>query len=331
MWWFFRPSIVDMSAERFTNIIGDWDTYRKYYTKTNKYLPFLKKSLNVNCTEGVCGQGGFGKVFISEASDGTKAIVKIIILRAESVKNEAINEAKTLQEITPLGISPEFYSFCIDTKKNYGVLIMKYLNVFTYSFKTMRLETMTLRLIFKELETKYFDTRNRFYSGDTSAKTDLDRIVELNNSLIDNLNLIINILHENGIVHYDLKPDNVLCELLPDGSYKLYLIDFGSAQRIGEKYKSVPETQHYSLMQSLIGENLSNFTGINNRSTVELDLNGYGQYFPKSFYKHYADNLYNNEHRMKVSPVANTYSLSIIKKNHSLKKIGGRKRKTRRR
>jgi hypothetical protein len=136
MWWVFRPSIVDMSAERFTNIIGDWDTYRKYYTKTNKYFPFLKKSLNMNCTEGVCGQGGFGKVFISEANDGTKAIVKIIVLRAESVKNEAINEARTLQEITPLGISPEFYSFCIDTKKNYGVLIMKYINA------------ITLRLIF---------------------------------------------------------------------------------------------------------------------------------------------------------------------------------------
>ena len=318
-WNFIRPLLVDMSSERFTDIIGDWDTYRKYYTKTNKYFPFLKKSLNITCNEGVCGQGSYGKVFISEANDRTKAIVKIIILRNEHVKNDAINEAQTLHEITPLGISPEFYSFCIDNKKNYGVLIMKYINA------------TTLRLIFKNLELKYFDTRSRVYSGDNSAKTELNRIAEVNNSLIDNLNLIINILHSNGIVHYDLKPDNVLGELLPDGSYKLYLIDFGSAQRIGQKYKSLPETQRYSLIQSLYGEDINNLTGINNRSTVELNLNGYGEAFPKTFFKHYASNLYNNDHNLKVSPIANAYSLSIIKKNHSLKKIGGRKRKTRRR
>jgi len=307
-----------MSGERFTDIIGDWDTYIKYYTKRNKYLPFLKKSLNMSCTEGLCGEGGYGKVFISEANDGTKAIVKIIVLRDEHVKLEAINEAQTLQRITPLDISPEFYSFCIDTKKNCGVLIMKYINA------------TTLRLIFKKFEMDYFDIRNRVYAGDSSAKSELNRIVELNNSLIDNLNLIIDILHSNGIVHYDLKPENVLGELLADGSYKLYLIDFGSAQYIGEKYRIVPQTPRYSLNMSLKGEDLTNFTGINDMSSVDLNLKGYGENFPKSFLKHYASDLYNADHRIKVSPVANTYSLSIIKKNHSLKKIGG-KRKTRRR
>jgi serine/threonine protein kinase len=308
-----------MSGGRFTDIIGDWDTYRKYYTKTNKYLPFLKKSLNMSCTEGVCGQGGFGKVFISEANDGTKAIVKLVVLRSDSVKNEAINEAVTLQRITPLDISPEFYSFCIDNKKNCGVLIMKYINA------------LSLRLIFKKFEMDYFDIRNRLYAGDSSARIELNKLAELNNTIIDNLNSIIDILHSNGIVHYDLKPDNVLGELLADGSYKLYLIDFGSAQYIGERYRSVPQTPRYSLNMSLTGENLTNFTGINNMSTVDLNLEGYGQNFPKSFLKHYSNNLYNADHKIKVSPVANKYSLSIIKKNHSLKKIEGGKRKTRRR
>ena len=305
-----------MSNQRFTEIIGDWDTYRKYYTKTSKYLPFLKKSLNISCTEGVCGKGSFGKVFVSEANDGTKAIVKLIVLKNESVKTDAIHEAQTLQKITPLGISPEFYSFCIDTKKNYAILIMKYINA------------TTLFNVFKKLDTAYFDARNKFYSGDASAKTEVNKIAELNNSLIDNLELIISILHGNGIVHYDLKPMNVLAELLSDGSYKLYLIDFGSAQYIGQSYKSVPETQYYSLMQSLVGENLTNFTGINSKSTEELNV-GDGSY-PKSFYKHYSSKLYNNNHTMKVSPVANKYSISIMKKNHYLKKMAGG-RKTRRR
>ena len=149
-------------------------------------------------------------------------------------------------------------------------------------------------------------------------------------SLIDKLIIIINKLHDNGIVHYDLKPDNVLAEELPDGSYKLYLIDFGSSQHIGQPYKIVPETQRYSLRQSLSNDNLNNFIGINNKSTAELNLNAYGESFPKSFYKHYSNSLFNKNHKLKVSPVANTYSISVIKKNHSLKKIEGGKRKTRR-
>jgi len=319
-----------MSSERFTNILGDWDTYKKYYTKTNKFLPFLKKSLNMSCTNGVCGQGSFGKVFVSEANDGTKAIVKIVVLKDESVKIEAINEAKTLQEIASLGISPEFYSFCIDTKKNYGVLITKYIEG-TVIPKNDGLVSLTLRNVFKKLDIAYFDARNKVYAGDERAKVEVNRIAEINNSLIEKLNTIVNTLHDNGIVHYDLKPENVLAEELPNGSYNLYLIDFGSAQRIGQIYRNVPETQRYSLMQSLINEDLTNYTGINNRSTVQLNSNAYGQSFPKSFFKHYADNLYNNNHKMKISPVANAYSLSIIKKNHSLKKIQGGKRKTRRR
>lgn len=308
-----------MSSERFTNIIGDWNTYKKYYTKKNNYFPFLKKSLNMSCNKGVCGQGGFGKVFISEANDETKAIVKLIVLKNESVKNNAITEAKTLQLITPLGISPQFYSFCIDTKKNYGILIMKYINA------------ISLRLIFKNLELSYYDARNKLYMGDNNAKIELNRLVELNNSLIDYLDRIINILHANGIVHYDLKPDNVLGELLPDGSYKLYLIDFGSAQYIGQKYKSVPETQRYSLIHSLVKENPSNFVGINNRSTIELNSKPIVLSYPKLFFKNHLHNLFNNDDEIKVSPVANTYSLSIIKSNHTLKKVGGKKRNTRRR
>jgi serine/threonine protein kinase len=293
-------------SERFTDILGDWNTYKKYYTKTNKYLPFLRKSLNISCTEGVCGKGGFGKVFVSEANDGTKAIVKLIVLKNKLIKTEAIREAQTLQEITRLGISPEFYSFCIDTKKNYGILIMKYI------------KAITLHDLFQKLENAYF---NAHLDGEIA---EINRIAELNNSLIENLNLIISILHGNGIVHYDLKPANVLAELLPDGSYRLYLIDFGSAQHIGQPYKFVPETRHYSLIQALKAYNLTDFTDINNKSTAELNVNDV--WYPKAFYKHYRDKLRNNETRkMKVSPVANAYSLSIIKGNHTLKKRGGRR------
>lgn len=294
-----------MSGERFTNIIGDWDTYKKYYTKTNRYLPFLKKSLNITCTKGVCGQGGFGKVFISEANDGTKAIVKLIVLKDESIKIDALNEAQTLQKITPLDISPEFYSFCIDNKKNYGVLIMKYINATTLAF------------IFKKLEDEYFAIRREYYSGDISAKDQLDKLIDINHILLIKLEEIIDLLHNEGIVHYDLKPQNVLAETLADGSYKLYLIDFGSSQRIGQPDRNVPETPEYSLKFTIKKKK----NGINNFST-KLFTN---------YLRNYSDNIYNsNTDEWKVSPLMNNFSLGIIKDKFALKKIEGGKRKTRR-
>ena len=302
-----------MSGERFTNIIGDWDTYKKYYTKTNRYLPFLKKSLNITCTKGVCGQGGFGKVFISEANDGTKAIVKLIVLERMSLLIDAINEAQILKLITPLDIAPEFYSFCVDNKKKYAVLIMKYINATTLAF------------IFKKLEDEYFAIRREYYSGDISAKDQLNKLVDINNSLIDKLESIINILHRQGIVHYDLKPQNVLAETLADGSYKLYLIDFGSSQIIGENYRSVPETPGYSLKFGM-----THLGHINNLPTESLNQHVKARIYPNLYAKHYHNNIFNNDLRWKVSPLANNFSLKIIKDKFKLKKYGG-KRKTRRR
>lgn len=37
-------------------------------------------------------------------------------------------------------------------------------------------------------------------------------------------------LHKNGVVHCDLKPDNIVLKKMPEGDYKATLIDFNIAK-----------------------------------------------------------------------------------------------------
>jgi hypothetical protein len=249
------------------NIIGDYDKYIKYYTK----------DIDIFCNKGVCGQGSFGKVFLSRATDGSLAIVKLIPLQDKDVRENAINEAIILQELTPLDISPEFYLFFIDTEKHSAVLIMKYI------------EAISVNYLFNKIirENKEYLT--------IKDKTD---------AIISQLTDVVNKLHETGIVHYDLKPENTLAQPLPDGSYKIYLIDFGSAQRIQGKFKRVPETLPYSLIRRVQDQ-----SDVDIRKKLEniKDTNGKNWLYVRDHY----NNLVTNG-KWKVSPLANKYSLNRI-------------------
>lgn len=250
------------------NIIGDYDKYIKYYTK----------DINIFCNRGVCGQGSYGKVFLSRAHDGSLAIVKLIVLQDQEVKENAINEATILQELTPLDISPELYLFFIDTEKHSAVLIMKYI-------EAIPLDRLFNKIIMENKE--YLTIKD---------KTD---------KIISQLTDVVNKLHEAGIVHYDLKPANAMAQPLPDGSYKIYLIDFGSAQRIQGKFKRVPETYLYSLIQRVQHD-----YGVGIRKKLEniKDTNGKDWLYIRDHY----DNLVTNG-KWKVSQLANKYSLNRIK------------------
>jgi tRNA A-37 threonylcarbamoyl transferase component Bud32 len=256
------------------NVIGDYDKYIKYY----------KRGMGMSCTKDVCGQGGYGKVLLSTADDGTKAIVKIIVLKSNEVRRDAINEAEILQEITPMDISPEFYLFFIDTTKNYGILIMKYI------------EAVSLVDIIDDIIKK---------------GSDLESINAKILPFINQLDEVVKKLHSKGIIHYDLKPDNALAEMLDDGTYKIYLIDFGSAQRVGQPYRPVPETRDYSLQRML----------------QRTDPTMHNQYIGKKFknikdtdgsewlyFKQHYNELVGIDNKWKISPAANKFSLMRMPK-----------------
>jgi serine/threonine protein kinase len=267
----YKTRIEDIQAKnRRTHMIGDYYKYIKYYTK----------NIDMSSTQGVRGQGSYGKVFVSRAFDGSLAIVKLIYLRNRGVRENAISEAGILQEITPLDISPEFYLFFIDPDKNCAVLIMKYLE-----------EAIPLNYLLEKtlLESKEYLT----------LKEKADTIT---NQLTD----VVNKLHEAGIVHYDLKPENALAQPLPDGSYKIYLIDFGSAQRIKDQFKRVPETPNFSLIQRIQFD-----WDVHVKKKLEdiKDANGEDWLYLRD---HYDDMV--TDGKWKVSPLANNYSLKRIRK-----------------
>ncbi|KAM3137169.1 hypothetical protein pb186bvf_010715 [Paramecium bursaria] len=49
--------------------------------------------------------------------------------------------------------------------------------------------------------------------------------------LIDQMSLTLQLMHERGISHRDLKPDNILIKLLPKGCISIKIIDFGVSKK----------------------------------------------------------------------------------------------------
>lgn len=196
--------------------------------------------------------GSYGVVYLSTAADGSKAIIKKIFLQTEQVREEAINEARVLHNLVGLNISPEFYAFVIED--NFSILIMEWVNARTL----------------------------------TEVFNDIHNISE-RNKILDSVEHIIDILHNNGYVHYDIKPDNIIVEY---GTNRILLIDFGSTQRIGDEYKNVAQTPHYSKGRS---KSPTEFTNSYSQETI-------------------------------VTPDANEYSMNIIRRNLL---EGGRKTKKR--
>lgn len=80
----------------------------------------------------------------------------------------------------------------------------------------------------------------------------------------DKLKVIINIAealhvaHKQGLVHRDIKPDNIMLEALPNGQFKPYLVDFGIAkeQEVMESMVlgDVLGTPHYMSPEQALGD-----------------------------------------------------------------------------
>jgi hypothetical protein len=72
-------------------------------------------------------------------------------------------------------------------------------------------------------------------------KTDLTPfdLINLNNNIIEYLTIVIPVLYKNGVVHGDIKPDNLMFNMSDNNT--LVLIDWGLSYTLDDERKNVPE------------------------------------------------------------------------------------------
>jgi len=304
-----------MSAERFTNIIGDWEKYKKFYTD----------SISLNSTENVCGKGSFGKVLKSTV-DRESAIIKLTsidtlcVMSVEENIAVSIREAQNLATISHLGISPKFYGFAIDKKNLVCVLIMEYLEGETLDKLNAKF-TRKLRELLGTLPKRHNFTSNALVPPELApAYIDIKFILDLHDKIMRKLSQTIRLLHIEGYVHYDIKPENIFVAYnltqgsLSEGNFRIILIDLGSTRSIEEEFsENIGETPEYSLRYHM--EN-------------RIPLTNSNKALRNNFYTKHRKNLRKkNNSGWIISPYANDYSLKVLTEKFINSLMGGKRKK----
>lgn len=75
----------------------------------------------------------------------------------------------------------------------------------------------------------------QYIDGETLSKLKDKLTLEQLIRMMRQISLAVHEAHRLGIIHRDIKPGNVLCEKLPDGTYKPYIMDFGLAREVEGK------------------------------------------------------------------------------------------------
>lgn len=182
----------------------------------------LTSKINIDSLNSHCkyvGKGTFGKVFIKNLSDyGNVAIKKIVYIDEEDYKyfDNEFGMLKILSEIEGSDIyTPRFYGYYQD----------KYLTYF----------------IFEALSINLYEYQNRLFQNVLYGK----RYLPINNVRCISLQILqgLNFLHNNGIVHCDLKPSNIV---FCDNTYdRVKIIDFGLSKKKGVEVDYPVQTSNY--------------------------------------------------------------------------------------
>ena len=161
-------------------------------------------------------------------------------------------KTKDCSEVTAKGGQGDFRVITINGKQyglkhsvlnRYRAVLFKKTNEILYSLKN---EDFVPKLIYYELKTwgLYQDGFSvmSYINGQTLKDAIVSNIltVEDKHSIFDQLVGGVRIFHRRNIVHHDIKPDNVMLVRLADGTYKVIIIDFDSADYIIENSKINP-------------------------------------------------------------------------------------------
>jgi casein kinase I family protein HRR25 len=169
------------------------------------------------------GEGTFGKIFKGlNINNNTLVAIKI---EKSSSTNLLIHEAKIYKNLEDTKGIPKMLSFGKEGKFNYLVL-----NLFDESLEDMK------------------DA-----CGD---KLSLKSVIQIALQTIERLSII----HKNGIIHRDIKPDNFVVDRKTN---EVYLIDFGLAKRyLDEEDNHIPSVNNKKLTGTARYASINNHKGM---------------------------------------------------------------------
>lgn len=75
----------------------------------------------------------------------------------------------------------------------------------------------------------------QYIEGESLSKLKDKLTIEQSLRIMQKVSMAVHEAHRLGIIHRDIKPGNILCEKLPDGTVKPYIMDFGLAREVEGK------------------------------------------------------------------------------------------------
>ena len=170
------------------------------------------------------GKGSYSVVYKCEMVNLPGKFFAIKVSRnIARIQQRLENEAKVLEKLSAIEDSPG--------KK----LVPEYVSIFPIKGHTC----LTIGLYQRTLVERFS------FEGDPSGLVLFIKCVM--RQILDGLSL----LHENGYVHGDLKPDNIM--LVRDDGYDIKMIDFGSTTTIKNDMPRIPQALFYRSPEMMLG------------------------------------------------------------------------------
>ena len=82
---------------------------------------------------------------------------------------------------------------------------------------------------------KYYSSSLSALIGDSNARISQDTVINIGFQIANGMEVI----HSKGVLHLDIKPNNILMDHLPDGRFDCVICDFGFASLVGDSQDRV--------------------------------------------------------------------------------------------
>uniref|UniRef100_A0A3B3Y1S1 Protein kinase domain-containing protein n=1 Tax=Poecilia mexicana TaxID=48701 RepID=A0A3B3Y1S1_9TELE len=246
--------------KRFSNIFNIMEEGTKLNIKLEKYV-VLQGKLSVYHTEGFLGEGSYGKVVKCTKLDNEE-LVAVKVLRKDCFK-EGKKEAKILRKILQL-----------DPEKNN---LLKFIESFKYKGYFC--------LASEILDVSVFD----FIKSRDFVPLSLPEIRVIAQQLL----VALNALKSAGLVHADIKPDNIMFVNHRSQPLKVKLIDFGLAVKASKLwFVGTVQAIGYRAPEVILGLKMNESVDMWSLGcSLAYMYLGYGTQFKSGIYNRISDSL----------------------------------------